>query len=139
MLAPKRTKFRKQQRGRRKGISKKGKEIVFGDWALQALEPVWLTDRQIESCRMALTHTLKRGGRVWLRVFPDKPFTKKPAETRMGKGKGEPDHWVCVVRTGRIIAEIGGVEEEVAKHAMKSAGAKLPIRTRILRRDSMQN
>lgn len=135
MLAPKKTKFRKQQRGKRRGISKKGKEIVYGDWALQALECAWVTERQIESCRMTLTHTLKRGGRLWLRVFPDKPYTKKPAETRMGKGKGEPDHWVAVVKPGRIIVEIGGVDEETAKYAMRCASAKLPIKTRLLSRE----
>ncbi len=134
MLMPKRTKFRKQHRGRMTGFSKGGSYIAFGDWGLQALEPAWITDRQIEACRVAVTHSLKRGGKVWLRVFPDKPFTKKPAETRMGKGKGEPDHWVAVVRPGRIIVELTGVEQDAAHHALSLGASKLPIRTRILER-----
>lgn len=134
MLMPKRTKFRKQHRGRMTGFSKGGSYIAFGDWGLQALEPAWITDRQIEACRVAVTRSLKRGGKIWLRVFPDKPFTKKPAETRMGKGKGEPDHWVAVVKPGRIIVELTGVEQDVAHHALSLGASKLPIRTRILER-----
>ncbi len=134
MLMPKRTKFRKQHRGRMNGPSKGGSRISFGDWGLQALEPAWITDRQIEACRVAITRSLKRGGKVWLRIFPDKPFTKKPAETRMGKGKGEPDHWVAVVKPGRVLFELTGVESDTARHALSLGASKLPIHTRILER-----
>ncbi|MDD5529589.1 MAG: 50S ribosomal protein L16 [bacterium] len=134
MLAPSRTKFRKQHRGRMRGVSKGATTVDFGDFGLQALEPAWITDRQIEACRVALTHFLKKGGKMWLRIFPDKPYTKKPAETRMGKGKGEPDHWVAVVKPGRIMFELGGMEPEMAKKALARGGAKLPIHTRIIKR-----
>jgi large subunit ribosomal protein L16 len=134
MLAPKRTKFRKQQRGRMKGRSKRGTRISFGEIGLQGLEPAWLTARQIEAMRIAITRHVKRGGKIWIRVFPDKPVTKKPAESRMGKGKGEPDHWVAVVKPGRVLVEIGGVNEDVAYEALSIAASKLPIHTRILRR-----
>jgi large subunit ribosomal protein L16 len=135
MLAPKRTKFRKQHRGRLKGISKGADYIAFGEWGLQAVEPAWITDRQIEALRVAITRHLKRGGKVWLRIFPDKPVTKKPAESRMGKGKGEPDHWVAVVKPGRILVEIGQVDGKVACEALRLASAKLPIHTKILKKD----
>lgn len=135
MLMPKRTKYRKQQRGKRKGVSKGGNTISFGDYALQSLESAWITNRQIEACRIAITRTLKRGGKVWIRVFPAKPFTKKPAETRMGKGKGDIEGWVVVVKPGRILFEIGGIQnEELARKAMSLASTKLPIKTRFLSR-----
>ncbi|MDD2890705.1 MAG: 50S ribosomal protein L16 [bacterium] len=134
MLAPSRTKFRKQHRGRMRGVSKGATSVDFGDFGLQALEPAWITDRQIEACRVALTHFLKKGGKMWLRVFPDKPYTKKPAETRMGKGKGEPDHWVAVVKPGRILFELGGMDATMAQTALARGAAKLPIHTRIIKR-----
>lgn len=134
MLAPSRTKFRKQHRGRMKGLSKGGSKVSFGDYGLQALECAWITDRQIEACRVALTHFLKKGGKMWVRVFPDKPYTKKPAETRMGKGKGEPDHWVAVVKPGKVLFEIGGISPEDAKTALTRGGVKLPIHTQIIKR-----
>src|SRR3954469_342502 len=125
MLMPKKVKFRKQQRGRRKGMSKGGNYMAFGDFALQALEPGWVTARQIEAARISITRHVKRGGKVWIRVFPDKPISKKPAEVRMGKGKGAPEEWVAVVKPGRIMFELEGVPEEVAKEAMRLAGHKL--------------
>ena len=134
MLMPKKVKFRKQQRGRRKGDAKGGDYIAFGDYGLQALEPGWVTARQIESARVAITRAVKRGGKVWIRIFPDKPFTKKPLETRMGKGKGAPEGWVAVVKPGRILYELEGVSEEVAAQAMKMAAYKLPIKTRFATR-----
>ena len=127
MLAPSRSKFRKQHRGRMRGVSKGATSVDFGDFGLQALEPAWITDRQIEACRVALTHFLKKGGKMWLRIFPDKPYTKKPAETRMGKGKGEPDHWVAVVKRGRIMFEVAGIDEDIAREAVHLASYKLPI------------
>ena len=132
LLAPSRTKYRKQHRGRMKGTAHRGNTLAFGEYGLQAQEPVWLEARQIESARIALTRYMKRGGKVWIRVFPDKPITGKPAETRMGSGKGAVDHWVAVVKPGRIIFEIGGVSEEVAKEAVRLAGHKLPIATRFI-------
>ncbi len=132
LLAPNRTKHRKQHRGRMRGAANRGNTIAFGDFALQALEPVWLEARQIESARIAMNRYMKRGGKVWIRVFPDKPVSSKPAETRMGSGKGAPDHWVAVVKPGRIIFEVGGVREEVAKEAMRLASNKLPISTKFL-------
>ncbi|HEV7128258.1 MAG TPA: 50S ribosomal protein L16 [Ktedonobacterales bacterium] len=132
MLAPSRQKFRKQHRGRMKGEAHRGNTIAFGDFALQAQEPVWLASRQIEAARIAMTRYIKRGGKVWIRVFPDKPVTSKPAETRMGSGKGAPDHWVAVVKPGRILFEIGGIREDVAKEAMRLAAQKLPIHTKFL-------
>lgn len=136
MLQPKRTKHRKMQRGRMKGNTKRGATIEFGSFALKAMEPIWLTDRQIESARQALTRHMKREGSVWIRVFPDKPITRKPAEVRMGKGKGAPDHWAAVVQPGRILFEADGVPAQVAKEAFELAAQKLPIRTKfIIRRD----
>ena len=134
MLMPKKVKFRKQQRGRRAGMSKGGDYIAFGDFGLQALEPAWVTARQIEAGRIAISRHVKRGGKMWIRVFPDKPYTKKPLETRMGKGKGAPDQWVCVVRPGRIMFEMEGVNETDAKRAMQLAAAKLPIKTQFATR-----
>jgi len=134
MLMPKKVKFRKQQRGRRKGMAKGGEYIAFGDFALQALETGWVTARQIEAGRIAISRHVKRGGKVWIRVFPDKPITKKPQETRMGKGKGAPEQWVCVVRPGRIMFEMEGVTEQEARQALRLAAAKLPIRTRFATR-----
>ena len=135
MLQPTRTKYRKTQRGRMKGCANKGNYLAFGDFGLQALESYWITSAQIESARVAITHAMKRGGKVWVRIFPDKSVTKKPAETRMGKGKGAPDHWVAVVKAGRILFELGGgVEENLAKEAIRLATHKLPIKTRFLSR-----
>jgi large subunit ribosomal protein L16 len=136
MLMPKRSKFRKQHRGRMQGEAHRGATLVFGEWGLQALEPVWLTSKQIEAARRAITHNTRRGGQVWIRVFPDKSVTAKPAETRMGSGKGGPDHWVAVVRPGHIIFEVGGIREELARQALTMAGHKLPIHTRILAREA---
>ena len=134
MLMPRRTKYRKQQRGSRKGVASAGNRVDFGDYGLQALEAVWLTANQIEAARIAITRHVRRGGQVWIRVFPDKPFTKKPAETRMGTGKGNPEGWVAVVRPGRMLFEMGGVDEALAKEAMRLAAHKLPIRTRFVTR-----
>jgi large subunit ribosomal protein L16 len=134
MLMPKKVKYRKQQRGRRRGLAWRGSTVAFGDYGLMALEPFWLTDRQIEAARVALTRGIKRGGKVWIRVFPDKPITKKPQETRMGKGKGAPDQWVAVVKPGRILFEMEGVGLAEAQHAMKLASAKLPMKTRFATR-----
>jgi large subunit ribosomal protein L16 len=134
MLSPKRTKFRKQQRGRMKGRATRCTDISFGDYGLVALEQDWITNRQIEACRIAITRHVKRGGKVWIRIFPDKPFTKKPAETRMGKGKGAPEYWVAPVKPGTVMFELGGVDEKMAEEAMKRAGSKLPIRTKFLSR-----
>ncbi|UCC44546.1 MAG: 50S ribosomal protein L16 [Candidatus Zixiibacteriota bacterium] len=137
MLMPKRTKYRKAQRGRMTGKAKGGASVNFGEYGLKALEPAWLTNRQIEAARVALTRHIKRGGKIWIRVFPDKPVTKKPAETRMGKGKGAPEYWVAVVKPGRIVFEIEGVAEELAREALKLAANKLPIRTKfVTRRDT---
>ena len=134
MLMPKKVKHRKQQRGRRRGAAWRGCEIAFGDFGLKALETGWITDRQIEASRVTMTRTIKRGGRVWIRVFPDKPITKKPAETRMGKGKGNPEGWVAVVRRGRVMFEMEGVTEPVARQAMLLASQKLPIRAKFVSR-----
>jgi large subunit ribosomal protein L16 len=134
MLMPKKVKFRKQHRGRRRGMAFRGSELRYGDYGLKALEVAWITDRQIEASRVAITRSIKRGGRVWIRVFPDKPITKKPAETRMGKGKGAPEGWVAVVRPGKILFEMEGVAPDVAKEAMTLAGHKLPIRTKMVSR-----
>ena len=134
MLMPKKVKFRKQQRGRRKGMAKGGSYIAFGDYALQAVEPAWVTSRQIESARVAITRAVKRGGKIWIRIFPDKPYTKKPLETRMGKGKGPPEGWVAVVKPGRILYELEGVTPEVAAEAMRLAAYKLPMKTRFVAR-----
>lgn len=132
MLMPKRVKFRKQQRGRMKGAAQRGSHIAFGEFGLKATEPAWITARQLEASRVAMTRSLKRGGKVWIRVFPDKPVTEKPAETRMGKGKGTPEYWVAVIKPGRILFEIGGVEKSVAQEAMRLAAHKLPIKTRFV-------
>ncbi len=134
MLMPKRTKYRKMHRGRMKGKAGRGNTVSFGDYGLQALEPCWMTSRQIEAARRAIVRYVKRGGKLWIRVFPDKPVTAKPAETRMGGGKGAVDHWVAVVRPGRILFEIAGVGEEAAREAMRLASHKLPIRTRFVSR-----
>ena len=135
MLSPKRVKFRKMFKGRTKGLATRGAEISFGTYGLKAMEPGWITNRQIEAARVALTRHIKRGGKVWIRIFPDKPVTKKPAETRMGKGKGNPELWVAVVKPGRVMFELEGVTEEIAKEAMKLAAAKLPVRTQFVSRD----
>ncbi|HEX2646522.1 MAG TPA: 50S ribosomal protein L16 [Candidatus Dormibacteraeota bacterium] len=132
MLLPKRVKYRKMHRGRRQGIATRGATVAFGDYGLQALEPCWMSNRQIEAARRAMTRHVKRGGQIWIRVFPDKSITKKPAETRMGSGKGNPEGWVAVVKPGRVLFEMGGVTPEVAKEAMKLAAAKLPIKTRFV-------
>ena len=134
MLMPKRTKFRKQQRGRMRGKAYRGSNVEFGEYGIKALEPAWITSRQIEAARIAMTRHIKRGGRVWIRIFPDKPVTKKPAETRMGKGKGAPEFWVAVVKPGRILFEIEGVSPEVAKEAIRLASHKLPIKTKFVSR-----
>lgn len=132
MLSPKRTKFRKQQRGRMGGVATRGSNIDFGDYALQALEPAWITSRQIEAGRRAMTRYIRRGGKIWIRIFPDKPVTMRPAETRMGSGKGNPEYWVAVVKPGRIMYEIAGVPEETAREAMRLASFKMPIKTRFI-------
>lgn len=132
MLQPNRTKFRKQQRGRMTGLANSGATVAFGEYGLKALEPCWLSNRQIEAARVALTRHLKRGGKMWIRVFPDKPVTKKPAETRMGKGKGNPEFWVASVRPGRILFELEGVDVPTAKAAFRLATSKLPVRTKFL-------
>jgi large subunit ribosomal protein L16 len=134
MLQPKRVKYRKQQRGRMKGLALRGSTLAFGDYGIKALEPIWLTNRQLEAGRVALTRAVKRGGKIWIRVFPDKPFTKKPAETRMGKGKGNPEYWVAVVKPGRILYEMEGMPEEMAREACRLASQKLPIRTKFVTR-----
>ena len=135
MLMPKRVKYRKQHRGRLEGRATRGTELHYGDFGLQALEPAWVSDRQIEAARVAMTRHIRRGGKVWIRIFPDKPYTKKPAETRMGSGKGSPEYWVAVVRPGRILFEIAGVPEELAREAMRLASHKLPIKTRFVKRE----
>jgi large subunit ribosomal protein L16 len=134
MLMPKKVKYRKQQRGRMTGKAWRGGTVAFGEYGLKALEPCWLTDRQIEAARVAMTRFIKRGGKIWVRVFPDKPITKKPQETRMGKGKGAPEGWVAVIKPGRILFEMEGVNEGEAKRAMELASAKLPIKTRFATR-----
>jgi large subunit ribosomal protein L16 len=139
LLAPSRTKYRRQHRGRMKGKAQRGSSLAFGDYGLQALEPCWMEARQIESARIALTRYMKRGGKVWIRVFPDKPITAKPAETRMGSGKGAVDHWVAVVKPGRIIFEIAGVSEEIAKEAVRLASHKLPVKTRFITREEAES
>jgi large subunit ribosomal protein L16 len=136
MLMPKRVKFRKQQRGRRAGVALRGAEVSFGEYGLQAMEPGWITNRQIEAARVAMTRHISRGGKIWIRVFPDKPVTIKPAETRMGKGKGNPEYWVAVIKPGRIMFEIEGIGRESAHEAIRLAGRKLPIKTRMIERHS---
>ena len=135
MLSPRRTKFRKQQRGRMRGMAQRGNTINFGEFALQATEPCWITSRQIEAARRAMTRYVRRGGKIWIRVFPDKPVTMRPAETRMGSGKGSPEYWVAVVKPGRIMFEMAGVSEELAREAMRLAAQKLPIKTKFISRN----
>jgi large subunit ribosomal protein L16 len=137
MLMPKRVKYRKTHRGRRNGKAYRGSSIAFGEFALQALQPAWVTSRQIEAARVAITRQIKRGGKVWIRVFPDKPVTKKPAETRMGKGKGAPEFWVAVIKPGRVMFEIEGISRELAKQAFLLGASKLPIKTRFLERNEL--
>ena len=136
MLEPKKTKYRKQQRGRMKGKATRANTIAFGEYGLIALEPAWITARQIEASRVAISHSMKKGGKMWLRIFPSKPVTKKPAETRMGKGKGAPEFWVSVVKPGRIIFELEGVNESDARNLLRLAANKLPIKTRFIKRES---
>jgi len=138
MLAPKRVKFRKQFKGRTTGLARRGATIAFGTFGLQAQEPGWVTARQIEAARAALTRHIKRGGKVWIRIFPDKPVTKKPAETRMGKGKGSPEHWVAVVKPGRMLFEIEGVTKEMAEKALGLAAAKIGVKTKFVAREEAQ-
>jgi large subunit ribosomal protein L16 len=137
MLLPKKTKYRKQQRGRRAGISKGQTSVAFGDYGLKALEAGWLTNRQIEAARIAMTRKIKRGGKVWINIFPDKPYTKKPAETRMGSGKGNPEGWVAVVKPGRVMFELAGVPEDLARDAIRLAGHKLPMKTKFVKREGV--
>jgi large subunit ribosomal protein L16 len=137
MLMPKRVKHRKVHRGRRRGVAKGGTEVNFGEYGIQALEEAWITSRQIESARIAITRAVKRGGKVWINIFPDKPVTQKPAETRMGSGKGNPEFWVAVVKPGRVMFELAGVDEDLAREAMRKAGHKLPIKTRFVKREEL--
>ena len=136
MLMPKRVKYRKAQRGRMKGTAQRGAALAFGEYGLKALEPGWVTNRQIEAARVALTRSLKRGGKIWIRIFPDKPVTKKPAETRMGSGKGSPEWWVANVKPGRVLFELSGVDETIAREAMRRAQHKLPLKTRFISREA---
>jgi large subunit ribosomal protein L16 len=137
MLMPKRVKYRKQQRGRMGGKAYRGSSVTFGEYGLQALEPAWVTNRQIEAARVAITRFIKRGGKMWIRVFPDKPVTKKPAETRMGKGKGAPEGWVAVIKPGRVMFELEGISKVLAQEAMQLGASKLPIRTRFVERHEL--
>ena len=137
MLVPKRVKHRKHQRGRMKGKAVRGTNVTFGEYGLQALEPAWITNRQIEAARIALTRFIKKGGKVWVKIFPDKPVTAKPAETRMGSGKGEVEKWVAVVKPGRIMFELAGIDEEDAREAMRLASHKLPIKTKFVKRETL--
>lgn len=137
MLSPKRVKYRKTHRGRMTGKAQRGNTVAFGEYGIQSLEPCWVTDRQIEAARVAMTRFIKRGGKVWIKVFPDKSATKKPAETRMGSGKGAPDYWVAVVHTGRVLFEVAGVSEDVAREAMRLAAHKLPMKTRFVTRERL--
>lgn len=139
MLSPRRTKFRKQQRGRMKGLATRGSNLNFGEFGLQALEPTWITSRQIEASRRAMTRYIRRGGKIWIRIFPDKPVTMRPAETRMGSGKGAPEYWVAVVKPGRILFEIAGVPEATAREAMRLAQYKLPIKTKFITREAEES
>ncbi|MBN1504887.1 MAG: 50S ribosomal protein L16 [Candidatus Eisenbacteria bacterium] len=134
MLMPKRVKFRKQQRGRRKGKCTRGAEVQFGEFGLKALEPAWITNKQIEAARVAITRKVKRGAKMWIRIFPDKPVTVKPAETRMGKGKGTPEFWVAVIKPGRILFELQGITEQLAKEAFGLGASKLPLKTKFVAR-----
>jgi large subunit ribosomal protein L16 len=137
MLAPKRVKFRKMFKGRTRGLATRGNTVAFGEFALMSLEPGWISNRQIEAARVAMTREMKRGGKVWIRIFPDKPITKKPAETRMGKGKGNPEGWVAVVKPGRVLFEVEGVTVELAKKSLALAAAKLPVTTRFIKREEI--
>lgn len=136
MLLPKRVKYRRQHRGRMKGAAHKGNYVAYGDFGLQALEPSWITSNQIEAARIAMTRYIKRGGQVWIKIFPDKPVTAKPAETRMGSGKGSPEYWVAVVKPGRILFEMGGVDESIAREAMRLAMHKLPIKCKFVKKET---
>lgn len=136
MLLPKRVKYRRVQRGRLKGKAMRGNKVTYGDFGLQALEPAWVTSNQIEAARIAMTRYIKRGGQVWIKIFPDKPITEKPAETRMGSGKGSPEYWVAVVKPGRVMFEIGGVSEELAREAMRLAAHKLPVKCKFIAKES---
>jgi large subunit ribosomal protein L16 len=137
MLVPKRVKHRKQMRGRRKGKAYTGSTVAFGEYGLQAMEAAWITNRQIEAARVAITRFIKRGGKMWIRIFPDKPVTVKPAETRMGKGKGAPEYWVAVVKPGRVLFELEGISDDLAKKAMKLGASKLPIKTKFIERHDL--
>lgn len=137
MLMPKRTKHRKVHRGRMTGKATRGNKVTYGEYGLQALEPAWITSNQIEAARRAMTRHVKRGGKIWIKIFPDKPVTRKPAETRMGKGKGSPEYWVAVVKPGRVIFEIAGIEESIAREAMRLAANKLPIKCKIIAREDL--
>ncbi len=137
MLSPKRVKYRKTHRGRMTGKAQRGNQVMFGEYGIQTLEPCWVTDRQIEAARVALTRYIKRGGKVWIKMFPDKAATKKPAETRMGSGKGAPEYWVAVVKPGRVLFEVAGVSEEVAREAMRLAAHKLPMKTKFVAREKL--
>ncbi|MFP4465754.1 MAG: 50S ribosomal protein L16 [Candidatus Goldiibacteriota bacterium] len=137
MLMPSRVKYRKQQRGRRAGKAQRGNKVSFGDYGMKAMEPAWITARQIEAARIAINRTLKKGGKMWIRIFPDKPVTKKPAETRQGKGKGAPEFWVAVVKPGRVMFELEGVDPETAALAFRKGGAKLPIKTKYVERKEL--
>ena len=137
MLQPRRVKHRKQHRGRMRGKATTGNTVAFGEYGLQTLQPAWIDARQIEAARRAMTHEMRRGGKVWIRVFPDKPVTAKPAETRMGKGKGAPEKWVAVVKPGRVLFEIAGVDDDVAREALRLAAHKLPVRTKVVERDDL--
>lgn len=139
MLMPKRVKYRRQHRGRMKGVAHRGNTLTYGDYGIQALEPTWITSNQIEAARRAMTRYIRRGGNIWIKVFPDKPVTEKPAETRMGSGKGAPEYWVAVVKPGRVLFELGGVEEDVAREAMRLASMKLPIKTRFVARNTEES
>lgn len=138
MLMPKRVKFRKSQRGRRAGKAYRGSSVAFGDFGLKAMEPAWITSRQIEACRVALTRKMKRDGKVWIRIFPDKPVSKKPLETRMGKGKGGPEFWVAVIKPGRVMFEVAGITKELASEALKLCSHKLPIKTKVVSRPDIE-
>jgi large subunit ribosomal protein L16 len=138
MLAPKRVKYRKQMRGKRRGFAKGGSDVNFGEYGLKAIERGWVTNRQIEAARVAMTRKIKRGGKVWINIFPDKPYTKKPAETRMGSGKGNPEGWVAVIKPGRVMFELSGVDQELAKEAMRLAGHKLPVKTKFVTREGAE-
>ena len=138
MLMPKRTKFRRVQRGRMKGAASRGNKVAYGEFGIQALEPGWITGNQIEAARIAMTRYTKRGGKVWIKIFPDKPVTEKPAETRMGSGKGSPEYWVAVVKPGRVMFEIAGVSEEIAREALRLASHKLPVKCKIVAKETAE-